>query len=559
MEYQITPNGLSSPSRTVGQVVHHLARIVAGKIDRNAFFQMLSKQLRVLFHYDRCCINLYDAEREFLNLFTAADGTVVESLSNTRIAHNTVAGLAISSRKPVVINDLAAHDFGEGPMPLSSVGLNATIALPLIINREVIGTLHFSFVKQPDNIVEILNFLIELSPVLTTFLFAVLAEERTANARTAPADDVAVPADSSSIQLESKLLETPQMARTMAIVRKVAKLNIPVLISGETGTGKSMLARWLHRHSPRHRENFVKVNCPSLAPTLFESEMFGYAKGAFTGATAKRIGRIELAQHGTLFLDEIGELVPEMQSKLLQVLEENSFERVGEASSVGVDIRVISATNINLAEAMEEGRLRRDLYYRLGSVVVRMPSLRERKNDIPLFVEHFIHQFAKEYEIRPPRLPRSVVQALYEHQWPGNIRELRNVVSRMILHSLDSPVTEDFVIETLHLWDVHPAAETATAAQNTPETGVRTDADNAPAAPQPPATPLAAGTVQPPQPDAPTNTGSVPTLEENERAHIERTLRLTGGRISGSRGAAALLGVPRTTLQHRMRKLGIQG
>lgn len=541
MEYKITPTGLSTPSLTVGQVVHHLARIVAGKIDRNAFFQLLSKQLRVLFHYDRFCINLYDAEREFLNLFTAADGTVVESLSNTRIARNTVADMAISSRKPVVINDLAAHNLGDGPMPLSSVGLNATIALPLIINREVIGTLHVSFVKQPDNIVEILNFLIELTPVLTTFLFAVLAEERMAKSRPVPEATGRVFDDSSTILLETKLLETPPMARTMAVVRKVAKLNIPVLITGETGTGKSMLARWLHRHSPRRDENFVKVNCPSIAPTLFESEMFGYAKGAFTGATAKRIGRIELAQHGTLFLDEIGELAPEMQSKLLLVMEESSFERVGEAESVGVDIRVISATNIDLAQAMAEGRLRRDLYYRLGSVVVRMPSLRERKNDIPLFVDHFIHQFAGEYEIRPPRLNRSVVEALHGHSWPGNIRELRNVVSRMLLHSLDSTVTEDFVLEALHQWSPENSHTAEGAPQSAVSPAPSANANMPAAADGAPASPL------------------LPTLEENEKVHIERALRQAGGRISGPRGAAALLGVPRTTLQHRMRKLGISG
>lgn len=542
MNFQLSADGLNTPSLSVGQVVHHLAGSVSGRMDRNGFFQTLSRQLRVLFHYDRFCINLYDAEREFLNLFTAADGTVVESLSNTRIAHNTVAGLAIASRKPVVINDLASHTFGKGPMPLSSVGLNATIALPLIINREVIGTLHVSFVRQPDNVIDILNFLIELSPVITTFLFAVLTEERAAKSRDARTAAGKPREECSNIQLEGKLLETPQMLKIMAVARKVAKLDIPVLISGETGTGKSMLARWLHRHSPRREENFVKVNCPSLAPTLFESEMFGYAKGAFTGATAKRIGRIELAQRGTLFLDEIGELAPEMQSKLLQVMEENSFERVGEAESIGVDIRVISATNIDLADAMAQGRLRRDLYYRLGSVVVRMPALRERKNDIPLFVEHFIHQFAREYEIRPPRLTRSVVQALYEHSWPGNIRELRNVVSRILLHSLDTAVTADFVSEALHQWDPRQ-----------PQPG-QAEPALAEARPALPTTAAPRG-----MEEAPCETAPLLTLEENERAHIERALRQAGGRISGPKGAAALLGVPRSTLQHRMRKLGVNG
>ena len=549
MPYEISADGLSNPSQTVGQVVHHLARLVVGKMDRNAFFRMLSKQLRVLFHYDRFCINLYDAEREFLNLFTAADGTVVESLSNTRIAQNTVAGLAIASRKPVVINDLANHDFGDSPMPLSTVGLNSTIALPLIISGEVIGTLHVSFVKPPENIVQILNVLLELSPVLSSFLFAVLSEERLEKARATHAvlpqgPDVDT---TGSILLSSNLLETPDMHRLMALARKVAKLHISVMIVGETGTGKSMMARWLHRHSPRRGNNFVKVNCPSLPPTLFESEMFGYAKGAFTGATSKRMGRVELAQGGTLFLDEIGELAPEMQSKLLQVLEENSFERVGEASPIGVDIRVMSATNIDLGAAMDEGRLRRDLYYRLGSVVLRMPPLRERKNDIPLFVEHFVQQFAKEYEISPPKLSRSVMESLYEHRWPGNTRELRNVVSRLLLQTLDGPITDSFVAEALHLWKI--PAEGTVSGPTVPAVATL---------PGPPSGGWQVPIMPQPAADNAGGLSALPTLEENEKAHIEKALRLSGGKLSGPGGAAALLDVPRSTLQHRMRKLGIQ-
>lgn len=524
MEHRNDFNGLNVPSLAVGQVVHNLANIITRKLDRKAFFMVLAKQIRTLFHYDRFCINLYDAEREFLNLFTAADGTVVESLSNTRVARDTVAGMAISSRKPVVINDIRSLNLGNDPMPLSSVGLNATIALPLIFNREIIATLHVSFVRQPDNVVEILNFLLELSPVITTFLFALLAEERweqtrgTHNTRAAKGEEASIPA------LENRLLETPPMQHTMNIATKVAKLNIPVLITGETGTGKSMLARWLHRKSPRHGENFIHVNCPALATSLFESEMFGYAKGAFTGATTKHIGRIEMAQNGTLFLDEIGELGTEMQSKLLQVLEENSFERVGEAVPVGVDIRIISATNRDLVAAMAEERLRRDFYYRLAAVVIHMPALRDRKDDIPLFVEYFIRQFSRQYEIHPPKLPRGIMRALYEHVWPGNIRELRNVVSRILLRSLDSPLSDAFVADILHMWK-----DLSTPQDNAEQE--RKKHHNTP----------------PP----------VATLKDNEREHILSALRQSGGRISGYGGAAELLGVPRSTLQNKMRKLGI--
>ena len=325
------------------------------------------------------------------------------------------------------------------------------------------------------------------------------------------------------------------MTKVMALARKAAKLHIPVLISGETGTGKSMLARWLHLHSPRRAANFVKVNCPSLAPTLFESEMFGYAKGAFTGAYAKRIGRIEMAQKGTLFLDEIGELSLDMQSKLLQVMEESSFERVGDARSINVDIRVLSATNIDLETSLAQGRLRRDLFYRLASVTLRLPPLRDRQSDIPILVDYYIKQFSKSWLIEPPHLSASVLGALCNHDWPGNIRELRNVVSRLLLHSLDGAVTEALVRETLHEWD-NISGQMVKPAQLLS---------------------LSASAEIPLQASSRGNDTDLPSLEENERAHILEALRLTGGRLSGPRGAAALLKVPRSTLQHRIRKLGI--
>ena len=532
---QYDEHRLGNSVAVAARIIYRLSKLVPDKMDRSGLFSFFSKELRASFHYDRFSIFLYDAERDFLTAFTAADGTVVEVFSDTRIAQNTVAWQAIQTRKPVVIKNLASLNWG-GAVSLASVGLTATIALPLILNRQVIGTLHVSFVRQPDNLVEILNLLQQLSPVLTTFLFVILTEER--RARTQAADRAALdsPCETeAAFPLENSLLETKAMTKVMALARKAAKLHIPVLISGETGTGKSMLARWLHLHSPRRAANFVKVNCPSLAPTLFESEMFGYAKGAFTGAYAKRIGRIEMAQKGTLFLDEIGELSLDMQSKLLQVMEESSFERVGDARSINVDIRVLSATNIDLETSLAQGRLRRDLFYRLASVTLRLPPLRDRQSDIPILVDYYIKQFSKSWLIEPPHLSASVLGALCNHDWPGNIRELRNVVSRLLLHSLDGAVTEALVRETLHEWD-NISGQTAKPAQLLS---------------------LSAPAEIPLQAPSRGNDTDLPSLEENERAHILEALRLTGGRLSGPRGAAALLKVPRSTLQHRIRKLGI--
>lgn len=523
------------PAAALYRILSRLAEIVPDSMDRSGLFSFLSYEFRILFNYDRFSIYLYDAEREFLNQFSDADGTVVEVFSNTRIAHNTVAWQAIQTRKPVVITDLASMPLGSGGgSSLARAGLNATVALPLLLNQDVIGTLHLSFVRQPEDFASMLRVLNTLAPVLSLVLFVVLTEERRARKEAQKAAQTDLEQGAAEVA-ESSLFDTPDMASVMSLARRVSKLHMPVMILGETGTGKTMMARWLHQHSPRHEANFVKVNCPSLASTLFESEMFGYVKGAFTGALGKRTGRIEMAQHGTLFLDEIGDLSPDMQSKLLQVLEENTFERVGESSPIRVDIRLISATNVDPKEALKDNRLRHDLFYRLASVILRLPPLRRRRKDIPLMANYFISRFARQWEIRPLRLSRGVMQELCAHDWPGNIRELRNIVSRLLLQSLEGAVTEQFVRDALHEW-VAPASD----AQPAPATENRQPESHGrhPAPPPPGHSPVI-------------------TLEENERAHILNVLRLTGGRIAGPRGAARLLGIPRSTLQHKLRKLDI--
>ncbi|WP_028572796.1 sigma-54-dependent Fis family transcriptional regulator [Desulfonatronum lacustre] len=529
-------------SKTQRLVVSHilskeLVMELSRATSRSTFFQSLSRLLQQQFAFDRLCINLYDPNSEMLSYFSAAEGTVVSSLSPVRKAEqNTVAGHVIATRKPVVITDIAQH-FAESVLhPMAEAGLTTTMAFPLILNDEIVGTLHCSFVRKPDNLYGIMELFLELSPYVAVCLGALLALEHLEQGG-AP----------SSLQLscalpeanETFIFESPKMRRFMAMVNKVARLDIPVLLLGETGTGKTHLARYIHAVGKRATQNFVRVNCPALSTSLFESEIFGHAKGAFTGASTKRIGRIELAHDGTLFLDEIAELSQEMQSKLLHVLDEQCFERVGESVSLSVDARLVTATNVDVQQAMAQGKLRRDFYYRLSACTLELPPLRERPEDIPVLANFFINQLCPQHGLPKPRLTSEMTNRLLDHHWPGNIRELRNVLSKILLKNcISGELTTDDIREVLNkegddiqkLESLQPAPGEAAFEHDSARTTSK--------------------------PARSTSDGP-PRLEDLERQHILETLRRTRGVVSGPKGAAALLGLPRSTLQHRMRKLGI--
>ena len=216
-------------------------------------------------------------------------------------------------------------------------------------------------------------------------------------------------------------------------IKRVAPTTTTILITGETGTGKELIARAIHRNSPRKNNPFIKINCAAIPESLMESELFGYEKGAFTGAATKKQGRFELAHKGTLFLDEVGELPKDMQVKLLQVIQEQEFERVGGLQTIKVDVRLITATNRNLFEDVKDGRFREDLYYRLNVIPAHLPPLRERKEDIPVLIDFFIEKFNKKLDRSVKYIDEKVTNLLIQYSWPGNIRELENLVERMIL------------------------------------------------------------------------------------------------------------------------------
>ncbi|HEV3203653.1 MAG TPA: sigma-54 dependent transcriptional regulator [Gemmataceae bacterium] len=301
---------------------------------------------------------------------------------------------------------------------------------------------------------------------------------------------------------------SPVLRAVLEKVRRVAPTETTVLILGETGTGKELVARAIHDGSSRRAHPLVKVNCGAISPALVESELFGHEEGAFTGARERRIGRFELAHSGTIFLDEVGELTLETQVKLLQVIQEKQFERVGSSKSQRVDVRVIAATNRNLAEEVKKKSFREDLYYRLHVVPLTMPPLRERPADIPLLVRFFLTKFGRKLGKQFDDVELDVLQRLQEYPWPGNVRELQNTIERAAVLSAGPQVSfADFFGSCLE-----------------------------------PAPVL----------------NRLGTLEEAERAHLVRVLQKTDWVIEGKEGAAAILGLRPSTLRSRMQKLGIR-
>ena len=245
--------------------------------------------------------------------------------------------------------------------------------------------------------------------------------------------------------------ESAALRRVLKQVETVAPTGSTVLIRGETGTGKELIARALHDLSPRRERTFVKLNCAAIPTGLLESELFGHEKGAFTGAISQKVGRFELAHQGTLFLDEVGDIPPELQPKLLRVLQEQEFERLGSTKTINVDVRLVAATNRDLAAMVADGRFRSDLYYRLNVFPLVLPPLRERRDDIPPLVRHFTQRFARRMGRRIETIPSAVMEALVRYPWPGNIRELQNVIERAVILSPGSSLQ-------VPLGDLQPAA-----------------------------------------------------------------------------------------------------
>jgi formate hydrogenlyase transcriptional activator len=411
-------------------------------------------------------------------------------------------GTAIAFRRP----DLEQLGPDSAPM-MKATGLESVCCVPLVTRKGKLGTLNVGSASPDAFSQEDVALLGQTSAQIAIAVENARSYEAMA-ALNAQLTDEKQYFERELQQEFSEIVGTSSaLGRVLTAVRTVAPTDSTVLLLGETGTGKELIAHAIHDLSPRRDRTFVRMSVAALPPGLLESELFGHEKGAFTGATTSRTGRLELAHRGTLFLDEVGDIPMEVQPKLLRVLQEREFERLGSTRTQRVDVRIVAATNRDLAQMVEAGSFRSDLYYRLNVFPVGIPPLRERVADIPALAEHFARQCAKRLGRPVPSISDGVMDALKGWTWPGNIRELQNVIERAVIVS-----TGPNLVLPLH--DVQPRHAGATSKSM--------------------------------------------TLEDAEREAILRALRESNGVVAGPAGAAARLGLPRTTLHSKMRRLGIQ-
>jgi formate hydrogenlyase transcriptional activator len=481
--------------------------------DLSALFHELAGRLHQVVRFDYLSLVLHEAATDTMRLHVLETCEPVPP--DTVIVlppEDDPAGLVWQTQQPLITSRVA--ELRRWPRLLERVqphGVQSYCWLPLTTARRRLGALVFTS-KQPSTYdAADVDFLQQVANQVAVAVENALAFREIQALKDQLAKENAYLEE--QVRTEHNFGEivggSAALRRVLKEVQTVAPTGSTVLIRGETGTGKELIARALHQLSPRQERTFVKLNCAAIPTGLLESELFGHEKGAFTGAIAQKVGRFELAHRGTLFLDEVGDMPPELQPKLLRVLQEQEFERLGSTRTIKVDVRLVAATHRDLARMVADGRFREDLYYRLNVFPLVLPPLRERPDDVPRLVRHFTQQFARRMGRRIETIPSAVMDTLVRYPWPGNVRELQNVIERAVILS-PGPSLQ------VPLADLQPA----------------------PAQAQVPAT--APG-----------------TLADAERDHILGVLRETGWVLGGPNGAAARLGMKRTTLQSKMKKLGI--
>ena len=495
------------------KMVLDVTNAMVANLDLHELFRAVSELLRRLIRHEYASLVLVDPVQGQLRLealdFPGGDSQIHEIRSAS--AEDSPAAGALRTRQPLLWNRADAERFSSPVMRrLLDAGLQSAVCIPLLRGERALGTLNVASMRDgafgPQDVELLTQIANELAiAVENALVFRQIAElkDKLAEEKLYLEDEIRTEYDFEEIVGDSHSLK-----RVLRDVETVAPTDSTVLIQGESGTGKELIARAIHNLSARRERTFVKVNCAAIPTGLLESELFGHERGAFTGAISQKIGRFELANQGTLFLDEIGDIPLELQPKLLRVLQEREFERLGSTRTVKVNIRLVTATNRDLSQMIANREFREDLFYRLNVFPITLPPLRERREDIPLLVRYFTQKYARRMNRKIETIPAEALEALVNWNWPGNVRELENFIERAVI------LTRGAV---LHV----PLAE------------LRGNGDT-------PSTP-----------------GPLTTLEQGEREHILRALEECKWVVGGAAGAAARLGLKRTTLQSRMRKLGI--
>jgi formate hydrogenlyase transcriptional activator len=428
----------------------------------------------------------------------------------------------IQTREPSLLSRAENAAIWEGDSVAIEEGLHSACHVPLIGKTRVLGALSLGRLEDVPFTGDDVEFLTQVANQVAIAVENALAYGQIAELKDRLAQEKIYLESEirSELKFEEIIGQSVALRTVLSQIETVAPTDSTVLIYGDTGTGKELVARALHNLSSRGKNAFVKLNCAAIPTGLLESELFGHERGAFTGAISQRIGRFELAHNGTVFLDEIGEIPLELQPKLLRVLQEREFERLGGTRTIRSDARLIAATNRDLSAMVDEKTFREDLFYRLNVFPIRVPPLRERTEDIPLLVRHFVQQFSRRMNKHIDSISSDTMKALVHYDWPGNIRELQNVIERAVILS-PGPALRVSLADLKSR--VEPVSVKRLTATDEIESG---------------------------------NMQSV--LDETERTQILRALELSNGIVSGSEGAAARLGMKRSTLQFRMQKLGIR-
>ena len=483
---------------------------VVSNLSLTELFKVIPRRVRLAMQCDGACLSLPDPQKQKLQIhgldFPEGRGFLQEE---TQLPiEGSSPGKAFRSGEPVLF-ETAPRALHVSSLQLNfQEGVQSGCFLPLVRGDRRIGVLHL-LDRHPGRFSEAdADFLQQVSHQVAIALDNAMQYREVNESRERLAGETSYLRTEIRAEhgFDEILGNTPAIQEVLRHISTVAPTNSTVLIQGETGTGKELVARAIHNLSSRRENLFAKLNCAAIPSGLLESELFGHERGAFTGAIAKKVGRFEVADQGTLFLDEVGDIPSELQPKLLRVLQEQEFERLGSSRSIQVDVRLVAATNQNLGKMVEDRSFRADLYYRLNVFPIRLPALRERREDIPLLTFHFVKHYAKQMNKRIDVVPPETMEALMRYDWPGNIRELQNFIERAVIlsqgYGLSAPVSE-----------LNRPPEKSTA---------------------------------------------VPvTLEDAEREHILEALRETQWVLGGSSGAANRLGMPRTTLIYKMRRLGI--